>query len=120
MKKPRTASDGLNRPRSASTPNLVFDWNNLEKELASQDLEMKSGIDFDVGVGVGGYDDVDANENEKLSQQLLCRPLLSIKPTTFDETSSRRQRLVNVGIVVNIDVDVGEEPVSRYTKFFDV
>ena len=101
------------RLRSASAPNLLFDWNNLEKELALQDLEMGSGIDFSAGVGVGvdNDKDVDANKNEKLLR-FLRRPM----KTSSLEASRRLGRLVNVGIVVNVDVDVDEEPVSRFIK----
>ena len=95
------------RLRSASAPNLLFDWNNLEKELALQDLEMGSGIDFSVGVD----NDVDANKNEK-----LLRFLRRTTKTSSLEASQRLGRLVNVGIVVNVDVDVDEEPVSRFIK----
>ena len=95
------------RLRSASAPNLLFDWNNLEKELALQDLEMGSGIDF--SVGVDNDKDVDANKNEKLLR-FLRRPV----ETSSLEASRRLGRLVNVGIVVNVDVD--EEPVSRFVK----
>ena len=97
------------RLRSASAPNLLFDWNNLEKELALQDLEMGSGIDFSAGVGVDNGKDVDANKNEKLLR-FLRRPM----KTSLLEASRRLGRLVNVGIVVNVDVD--EEPVSRFIK----
>ena len=99
------------RLRSASAPNLLFDWNNLEKELALQDLEMGSGIDFSVGVGVDNDKDVDANKNEKLLR-FLRRPM----KTSSLEASRRLGRLVNVGIVVNVDADVDEEPVSRFIK----
>ena len=99
------------RLRSASAPNLLFDWNNLEKELALQDLEMGSGIDFSacVGVGVDNDKDVDANKNEKLLR-FLRRPT----KTSSLEASRRLGRLVNVGIVVDVDVD--KEPVSRFVK----
>ena len=97
------------RLRSASAPNLLFDWNNLEKELALQDLEMGSGIDFSAGVGVGNDKDVDANKNEKLLR-FLRRPM----KTSSLEASRRLGRLVNVGIVVDVDVD--KEPVSRFVK----
>ena len=97
------------RLRSASAPNLLFDWNNLEKELALQDLEMGSGIDFSAGVGVGNDKDVDANKNEKLLR-FNRRPM----KTSSMEASRRLGRLVNVGIVVDVDVD--KEPVSRFVK----
>ena len=97
------------RLRSASAPNLLFDWNNLEKELALQDVEMGSGIDFSAGVGVGNDKDVDANKNEKLLR-FLRRPM----KTSSLEASRRIGHLFNVGIVVNVDAD--EEPVSRFIK----
>ena len=81
----------------------------MEKELALQDLEMGSGIDFSAGVGVGNDKDVDANKNEKLLR-FLRRPM----KTSSLEASRRLGHLVNVGIVVNVDVD--EEPVSRFVK----